>query len=221
MRQPALLRRLSPAPSLHSVHVRDQRSSRPRAVAVRHLERRPLHALRRADRRRAVPRAHHPRRRDRHRHHRRWLRHRRRRSDARRAIAGHLESRCAWSARSDTTSTRASATGPRASPASPIHPCAGPTATPAICGWRPNGASSAAASIASTASAAQPDRTGYTSEAVWTAMAALRDPPDPHDRRPPPGPPTGSRWISSTAWSASVDARLGDDHPQSARAVAR
>ena len=39
-----------------------------------------------------------------------------------------------------------------------------------------------------------PDRTGYTSEAVWDALEAVRDGgPDARGSASPPGPPTASR----------------------------
>ena len=50
-----------------------------------------------------------------------------------------------------------------------------------------------------------PDRTGYTSPAVWEGMAAAaRRGADPARSAWPRGRPTASRSTSSTAWSASV-----------------
>ncbi len=80
------------------------------------------------------------------------------------------------SARSATTSTRASARGPRASRASPTRACAAPTSTPTTCAWPPSAASSASALDAfDLLLLHNPDRAGYTSEAVWDGMAALRE----------------------------------------------
>ena len=114
----------------------------PRTRRRRHLERRALHALRRAARRRAPRRAAAPGRRHRHRHHRRRLRRGRGRRAARprAARASPRDAYCLVGADRATTSTRASARARRASRASPTRACAAPTATRTTCGWRPSAA---------------------------------------------------------------------------------
>ena len=65
---------------------------------------------------------------------------------------------------------------PRASRASPIRACAGPTATPTTCGWRPSArCERLGADRFDLLLLHNPDRIGYTSPAVWEGMAALRD----------------------------------------------
>ena len=118
-----------------------------------------------------------PRRRDRHRDHRRRLRRGRRRRAARaRARRASTATPTASSAPSATTSSTASATGRAAFRASPTRACAAPTSTPATCAGRPRPASSGSASTRfDLLLLHNPDRTGFTSEAVWDGMAALRD----------------------------------------------
>ena len=72
------------------------------------------------------------------------------------APAGVPRSHYSSSAPSATTSTRASATAPRAFPASPTRGCAGPMAIATTSGWRSSGASSAAGRLVRAAAAPQP-----------------------------------------------------------------
>ena len=66
-----------------------------------------------------------------------------------------------------------------------------------------------------------PDRTGYTSEAVWEGMAALRDAGLARRLGVAPGPANGFTLDLLDCFERFGDAdRLGDDHPQPARAVA-
>ena len=163
-------------------------------------------------------------RRHRHRDHRRRLRGGRGRPDARPGARGSASaSATAWWARSVTTSTTASATARRASRASPTRACAAraPTAT----------------TSASPPSAAcercgvdrfdvlllhNPDHVGYSSPAVWEGMRAVRDagPAAPARRGARPGERLHARPDLLPGALLGAD-RLGDDHPQPARAVAR
>ena len=67
-----------------------------------------------------------------------------------------------------------------------------------------------------------PDRIGYTSEAVWDGMAALREAGLTRMIGVAPGPANGFTLdlIDCLERFGARD-RLGDDHPQPARAVAR
>ena len=66
-----------------------------------------------------------------------------------------------------------------------------------------------------------PDRTGYTREAVWDGMAALRDAGLTDAIGVAPGPANGFTLDLIDCFERFGDAdRLGDDHPQPARAVA-
>ena len=109
-------------------------------TALGHLERRALHALRRAARRRAARRAAAPGRADRHGHHRRRLRRRRGRRAARpraRRPRRATTTALVGAVGHDFYDGRARG-GARASRASPTRACAAPTATPTTCGWRPS-----------------------------------------------------------------------------------
>ena len=67
-----------------------------------------------------------------------------------------------------------------------------------------------------------PDRTGYTSEAVWDGMAALRDAGLTDALGVAPGPANGFTLDVIDCFERFGDAhRLGDGDPQPARAVAR
>ena len=67
-----------------------------------------------------------------------------------------------------------------------------------------------------------PDRTGYTSDAVWDGMAALRDAGLTRRLGIAPGPANGFTLDLLDCFERFGDAaRLGDGHPQPARAVAR
>ena len=124
---------------------------RPRPGCRRHLERRALHALRRAARRRALRCADHSRRVDLDGSDGRRVRDGRRRPDARAGDRGPAaRAASASSAPSATTSTPASATVPRAFRGSPTRRCATRPATRTTCAWRPSAASSAAGSTRST-----------------------------------------------------------------------
>ena len=80
------------------------------------------------------------------------------------------------SAPSDTTSSTASATARVAIRGSPIRGCAAPTTTPTTCAVRPKPASCASgADSFDLLLLHNPDRTGFTSEAVWDGMASLRE----------------------------------------------
>ena len=102
----------------------------------------------------------------------------RRRRRAARARARGCRSRLllAWSAPSATTSSTASATVRAASPGSPTRACAPPTPTTRYL------RAAAEASLARVGADSfdllllhNPDRTGFSSERVWDAMAGLRD----------------------------------------------
>ena len=105
-----------------------------------------------------------------------------------------------------TTSTRASARAPRASRASPIRACAGPSEYAAYLRMAAERSlERIGAERFDLLLLHNPDRIGYTSPAVWEGMAALREAgPDAAARRRPRARPTASRWTSSTAWSASA-----------------
>ena len=150
-----------------------------------------------------------PGERHRHRPHRRRLRRGRGRRAARPRAATGVDARraTASSARSATTSTRASARARRASRASPTRALRGPGRVRApTCAWRPSARWSASAPTRfDLLLLHNPDRTGYTSPAVWEGMAALRDAgPDAAARRRARARPTASRSTSSTASSASA-----------------
>ncbi len=167
----------------------------PGRAAARHLERRPLHALRRGDRGGAAGGAAAPRRGHRHGAERRHLRPGRGRpgrSAGRWRACRATSTR--WSARSATTSTRASATGRAASRASPTRACAVPTSTGTTCGWRPSAASSGSAPSASTCccctTPTAPATRARRSGTRWRRCARRASPGRSASR---PGPPTASR----------------------------
>ena len=84
--------------------------------------------------------------------------------------------RSASSARSATTSSTASATGRAAFRASPTRGCAVPASTPPTCAGRPRRSlERVGVDRFDLLLLHNPDRTGFTSEAVWDGMAALRD----------------------------------------------
>ena len=101
-----------------------------------------------------------------------------------RALRGVAREDCAWWARSGTTSTRASATARAAFRASPTRACAGPGSYAAYL------REATERSLERCGIEAfdllllhNPDRTGYTHEAVWEGMAAAaRGGPHPHAR---------------------------------------
>ena len=164
-----------------------------------------------------------PGRPDRHGDHRRRLRRPARPTgcSAGRSPAGRA-SRCASSAPSGTTSTRASATGPRASRASPIRRCAAPTSYADYLRMATERSlERCGVDRFDLLLLHNPDRIGYTSERVWKAMAALREAgPDPADRRRArPRQRLHARPDRLPGALRRAD-RLGDDHPQPARAVA-
>ena len=128
-----------------------------------------------------------------------------------------------WSARSATTSTRASARARRASRASPTRACAARRRT------RDYVRMATERSLERCGVDAfdllllhNPDRTGYTSEAVWDALAAVRDDgPDARGSASRPGPANGFTLDLIDCFERFGDAdRLGDGDPQPARAVA-
>ena len=128
------------------------------------------------------------------------------------------------SARSATTSTRASARARRATRASPTRGCAARTPTRDYLRMATERSlERCGVDRFDLLLLHNPDRTGFTSEAVWDGLRAVRDDgPDRHARRRARARPTASRSTSSTASSASAtDDRLGDGDPQPVRALAR
>ena len=113
--------------------------------------------------------------------------------------------------------------GPRGFPRFTDPRCGARPSTPTTCGWRPSAASSGSApSSFDLLLLHNPDRIGYSSEAVWDGMAALREAGlTGADRRRPgtrqrlhPRPDLLPRALRRAD-------RLGDDHPQPVRALAR
>ena len=209
---------------IHRQLVPSRTDARPHAHGDRHLERRPLHALRRAARRRAPRRAAAARRRASAPSSppTRTAPARPTRCSAARSRAS-TATRTASSAPSGTTSTRASARARRASRASPTRGCAARTVTPTTCAWRPSARSSASAPTASTCCCCTtPTAPATRATAVWDGMAALRDAglTAPARRRARPGQRLHARPASTASSASATLHRLGDGDPQPARAVA-
>ncbi len=137
----------------------------------------------------------------------------------RRAARGLL----AWSAPSGMTSTRASATGRAGFPASPIPACAGPSE---YAGYLRMAAERSLERLGAERFDLlllhNPDRIGYSSEAVWDGMAALREAGLTGQIGVAPGPRQRLHPRPDLLHRALRRAdRLGDDHPQPVRALAR
>ncbi len=182
-------------------------------------------ALRRGDRRGAARGSAAARRRDRHGPDRGRLRRRARptRCSGAPSTGVPRERLSAWSARSATTSTRASAQGPRGFPRFTDPRCAARTTTPTTCGWRPSAASSGSAQDRfDLLLLHNPDRTGYESEAVWDGDggAARRGPRRRDRRRSGPGQRLHPR-PGPLLRALRRPHRLGDGDPQPVRALAR
>ena len=98
----------------------------------------------------------------------------------------------------------------------------GPEATATTCGWPPRRSlERIGADAFDLLLLHNPDRTGYTSEAVWDGMAALRDAGLTRRLGIAPGPANGFTLDLLDCFERFGDAdRLGDGDPEPARAVA-
>ena len=164
------------------------------------------------------------RRRDRHRDHRRRLRRGRGRPAAR---PGARRRRprlvLARRRRRPRLRRRRARRAARLSRGSPTRACAAPAITPPTCARRPRRASSGSGSRRfDLLLLHNPDRTGFTSEAVWDGMAALRDAGLTDAIGVAPGPANGFTLdLHRLLRALRRPDRLGDGDPQPARAVAR